>query len=527
MQPPLAAGPRMALLSGVITPRPCPETKVSRSPLVRTWLVSLWLAVASATISAHEGSLGLFADHTDIGAPQRAGTAVHDAVTGTYAIGGGGVNMWFRTDSFHYVWKKVEGDVALAADITFQGTGGNAHRKGVIMIRQTLEHDSAYAGVACHGDGLTSLQFREAAGDVTHEVQTAIQAPKRLRLEKAGDYVYMSLAGEDGVLKPSGCSTRLPFKGTFYIGIGVCAHDEKAFETAVFSNVVIGPPSAEVTAVRSSLEFVYAASADRRSLYHSNDLIESPHWTPDGSALLYNGGGRIHRLALTPGAKPELIDTGAQVKCNANHGLTPDGKTLIFTDSSRDGQARIYTVPVTGGTPKEITPFGPSYWHDISADGRTLAYVGHRDGRTGICTMPIEGGEEKRLTLTEGRNGGPDFSPDGQWIYFSSDRTGRMQIWRMHPDGTQLEQVTNDGYNNCFPHPSPDGKSLVFLTYAGDVSGHPPDVEVMLRSMPVTGGEPRVLVKLFGGQGTINVPSWSPDSTKIAYVRYQPARAAK
>jgi TolB protein len=471
---------------------------------------------------------GLFAGRTDIGAPKYAGTVAYDAAAGTYAIGGGGGNMWAQTDSFHYVWKQVEGDIALAADIAFQGTGGNAHRKGVLMIRQTLDHDSAYADVAVHGDGLTSLQFRDVAGDSTHEVQTAIKAPRRLRLEKVGDYVYMSLAGEDGELKPSGCSTRLPFKGPFYIGLGVCAHNNEAFETAVFSNVVIGPPSAEVTAVRSSLEFVYAGSADRRSLHYTNDLIEAPNWTPDGSALIYNGGGRIHRLPLAGAAKPGLIDTGFAVKCNNDHGLTPDGKTLIISNSShKDGQSRIYTVPVTGGTPKEITPLAPSYWHGISPDGRTLAYCAQRDGKYGIFTIPIEGGEEKRLTITDGLDDGPEYSPDGKWIYFNSDRSGRMQIWRMQPDGSGPEQVTDDEYNNWFAHPSPDGKSLVMVTFAADVKGHPRDKDVMLRLMPVGGGEMRVLVKLFGGQGTINVPSWSPDSTRIAYVRYQPVPAAK
>ena len=471
-------------------------------------------------------ALGLFSGHTDIGAPKRPGTVEYAAAPGTYTIGGGGVNMWFKADSFHFVWKKVEGDIALAADIAFAGTGGNAHRKGVLMIRQTLDADSAYADVAFHGDGLTSLQFRDAAGEVTHEVQTSIKAPQRLRLEKVGDSVYMSLAGPDKALAPSGCSTRLPFTGPFYIGLGVCAHDENAFETAVFSNVVLGPPSTEVTAVRSSVEFVYAGSGDRRSVYHTTKLVEAPNWTPDGAALIFNGGGRIYRLPLAGVAEPELIDTGAAIRCNNDHGLTPDGRTLIVSDGHKDGKSRIYTVPLAGGTAQEITPLAPSYWHGVSPDGRTLAYCATRDGKAGIFTIPIAGGAETRLTTAAGLDDGPEYSPDGKWIYFNSDRTGRMQIWRMHPDGAGVEQVTNDEFNNWFAHPSPDGKSLVMVTFAAGVKGHPRDKDVMLRLMPVAGGEMRVLVKLFGGQGTLNVPSWSPDSTKIAYVRYQPARPA-
>lgn len=501
-----------------------------RRACARSWF-SLVVAVAAlfftSTAAFAAEALGEFAGHTDIGGPARAGTVSYDAATGAYVVGGGGENMWFRKDSFHYVWKKMDAaDLALTADIEFPQSGGNNHRKGVLMIRQTLDADSAYADIAVHGDGLTSLQFRDAAGDVTHEVQTAISAPKRVRLEKVGDYVYMSLAGADGVLRPSGCSTPIRFQAPFYVGIGVCAHDDKAFETVRFTNVSFGPPSKEVTAVRSSLEFVYAGSADRRSLYYTNDLIEAPNWAPDGS-LIFNGGGRIYRLNPGVGAKPVQIDTGEHVRCNNDHGLTPDGKTLIISDGTKGGQSRIYTLPVTGGTPREITPLAPSYWHGVSPDGKTLAYCAQRDGKFGIFTIPIEGGEEKRLTITDGLDDGPDYSPDGKWIYFNSDRTGRMQIWRMHPDGTGLEQVTNDEYNNWFPHPSPDGKSLVILSYAADVKGHPRDKDVMLRLLPVGGtAAPRVLVKLFGGQGSINVPSWSPDSTKIAYVRYQPAQPA-
>ena len=432
--------------------------------------------------------------------------------------------MWAKSDSFHYVWKQVDGDIALAADISFVGPSPEAHRKACLVIRQTLDADSVYADVALHGDGLASLQYRGTTGDVTREVQSAVAAPRRLRIEKIGDTFYMSLAGADGVLHPSGCSVRLPLHGPFYIGLGVCAHHADAFETAVFSNVEIGAPSASVLAVRSSLETVTIASGDRRSVYHTNELIEAPNWTPDGRALYFNGGGRIYRLPLAGPAQPAPIDTGFAVRCNNDHGLSPDGSTLVISDQTKDGHSRIYTLPAAGGAPKEITPQAPSYWHGWSPDGQTLAYCAQRDGKFGIFTIPFGGGQEKRLTISDGLDDGPDYSPDGQWIYFNSDRTGRMQIWRMHPDGTALEQVTKDEYNNWFAHPSPDGKWLVLLSYAPDVSGHPADKDVMLRLMPAGGGDLTVLVKLFGGQGTINVPSWSPDSLKLAYVRYQPVK---
>jgi TolB protein len=171
--------------------------------------------------------------------------------------------------------------------------------------------------------------------------------------------------------------------------------------------------------------------------------------------------------------------------------------------------------------PKLITETGASYWHGWSPDGRTLAYCAERNGGFDIYTIPADGGAETRLTTADGLDDGPDYSPDGRWIYFNSDRSSRMQIWRMRTDGHRQEQVTEDDLNNWFPHPSPDGKWLVFLSYERDVQGHPENKDVSLRIMPLGGGKIEVLARLFGGQGTINVPSWSPDSRRVAFVSYQ------
>jgi TolB protein len=502
------------------------------SPCVRFFPDFLWRCVRfvgavaasgfAAIAFAASDELGVFTGHTDIGVIKHPGTVAFDAAKRAYTVGGSGVNMWFKEDAFHFVWKKVSGDIALAADIDFVGLSTEPHRKACLIIRESLDADSVYVDAALHGDGLTSLQFRDTKGGLTREVQTNRSSPRRLRLEKIGDTVYMSLASADAPLAPSGCSVRVPFTGEFYIGLGVCAHNANGFERAVFSNVEFGPPSNQVTAVRSSLETVVIASQDRRSVYHTNELIEAPNWSRDGAALYFNGGGRIYRLALAGVSQPERIDTGFAVKCNNDHGLSPDGTQLVISDQTKDNRSRIYVLPVTGGTPREVIPAAPSYWHGWSPDGQTLAYCAQRDGKYGIFTVPVAGGGERRLTITDGLDDGPDYSHDGKWIYFNSDRSGRMQIWRMLTDGTGLEQVTNDEFNNWFPHPSPNGRWIVFLSYAPDVKGHPPDKDVTLRLMPAAGGEATVLVKLFGGQGTINVPSWSPDSRQLAYVRYQP-----
>lgn len=217
-----------------------------------------------------------------------------------------------------------------------------------------------------------------------------------------------------------------------------------------------------------------------------------------------------------------MIDTGYATRCNNDHGLSPDGTLLAISDGSQgDHKSTIYIVPLAGGTPRRITQNSPSYWHGWSPDGKTLAFCGERNGEFDVYTIPAAGGEETRLTTAVGLDDGPEYSPDGGYIYFNSVRTGLMQIWRMRPDGSGQEQVTSDDFNNWFAHISPDGKWMVFLTYAHDVTGHPGGKDVMLRLMSLDGEKKiTVLAKLYGGQGTINVPSWSPDSKRLAFVSY-------
>lgn len=431
--------------------------------------------------------------------------------------------MWFTNDAFQFVWKKVSGDVTLAADISFMGAGGDPHRKACLMVRQNLEADSAYADAALHGDGLTSLQYRAAGGERTFEIQSAVSTPRRLRIEKRGRYVSMSNAGEGEELHPAGGSFRLELADPFYVGLAVCAHNNGALEKAVFTKVDLraGAVNSGRPKLVSTLETVPLASKDRRVVYTTTNRIEAPNWSRDGALLIFNGGGRLYRVPVAGGV-PEVIDTGFATRCNNDHGLSPDGLLLVISDQSQgDHQSRIYTLPVRGGTPALLTKTGPSYWHGWSPDGRTLAYCAERNGEFDIYTMPSAGGGETRLTTAKGLDDGPDYTADGQWIYFNSDRAGSMQVWRMRADGSGQEQVTTDDFNNWFPHPSPDGKWLVFLSYEKEVKGHPENKDVTLRVMPLGGGKIEVLAKLFGGQGTINVPSWSPDSRRIAFVSYQ------
>jgi len=448
------------------------------------------------------------------------GAVEYEAGMKTYTISGSGENMWSTADAFQFVWKKMSGDVSLTADISFLTKTGNEHKKGVLMLRQSLDGDSVYADVALHASGLTSLQFRDEKGAVTREVQSNLSAPKRLRIVKRGDYVYMALGSE--ALQPAGGWLRIPLQGSFYVGLGVCSHDKDVVEQAVFSNVELTQPAASPgePVLYSTLETVDVDSADRRIVYLNRGRFEAPNWTRDGKEFLFNRDGHLEHIPVG-GGMPVKIDTGFATRLNNDHGISPDATQLAISDNSQgDHDSLVYIVPIGGGAPRRITQKSPSYWHGWSPDGKTLAFVGQRNEEFDIYTIPAAGGEETRLTTAKGLDDGPEYSPDGKYIYFNSERTGHMQIWRMKADGSEQEQVFSDDLNNWFPHISPDGQWMVFLTYSADVKGHPENKDVMLRLMSLADKKITVLAKLFGGQGTINVPSWSPDSKQVAFVSY-------
>jgi Tol biopolymer transport system component len=312
------------------------------------------------------------------------------------------------------------------------------------------------------------------------------------------------------------------------VGLFVCSHNPEVIEKAVFHNVRITVPAPKDFVpyrdyIGSRLETLEVDTGDRRVLFRTAEGIEAPNWTPDGSMLIYNSKGKLFRFSLADRTSLPL-DTGFADHCSNDHVLSFDGQMLAISHHAEDacGQSVIYTLPATGGEPRRVTANSPSYLHGWSPDGEHLIYTGERDSEFDIYRISAGGGEEVRLTTAKGLDDGSEYSPDGRHIYFNSARTGTMQIWRMKPDGGGQEQITRDELNDWFPHVSPDGKRIVFLSYPKDVpaDSHPFYQQVYLRSMPVEGGEPRVVAYLYGGQGTINVPSWSSDSRHVAFVSY-------
>jgi hypothetical protein len=493
------------------------------SPRVRAFAFFLSCLALSAPAALHAVNLGAFEQATDVGKIDLAGSAEFVAAQDQYRVTGSGGNIWGREDAFQFLWKKLSGDLAFTMDVAWVGEGKDPHRKACAMVRQGLAADAAYVDVAVHGDGLIELQYRKQKGGETFGVRTPIKAPATVKLERDGDVFTVSVAKQGGPFQPVG-AVSLALPDPLHVGLAVSAHNATVRETALFSNVLLQNRVAQPNEKRvreTSLETIVVSTGERKLIHRERSTFEAPNWSRDGKQFYINRSGGIYTLSVT-GGEPQRLNTGTVDRNNNDHGLSFDGQWLAISSGGGLEGSRIYVVPATGGEPRLVTPTGPSYWHGWSPDGKTLVYCARRGTNFDIYAIPTAGGVEQRLTSAEGLDDGCEYTADGSKIYFNSERTSVMQIWRMNPDGSQQEQVTTDpNFADWFAHPSPDGKWLVFLSFDKVVKGHPANQNVTLRLMPLAGGKPRVIATLFGGQGTINVPSWSPDSTQIAFVSYR------
>lgn len=484
---------------------------------------------------AQPNPVGIFQDHHDIGNPKIAGNTTYDESNQTYTLTGGGYNIWFGRDEFQYAYKKIKGDFILTANFELVGQGVDPHLKIGWMIRTNTDAEAAHYSAVLHGDGMTVLQWRSLKGAFMRDPEDQIFSPKKkysiLQLERTGKTIIMRAAHPGEPLQVIG-TIKSNMADEVLAGIFICSHNAEVKEEARVWNVRIDrpvPPGYNGYTdgrIGTRLEIMSIADGKRKVIYEAAKGFEAPNYLPGGKQLLFNEGGSLYKISVE-GGPIEKLNTGFANRNNNDHGISFDGKMLAIShhrDGMPGGGSTVYILPIEGGTPKLITERTPSYWHGWSPDGKDVAYVAQRDDKGNeynIYKKPIKGGEEIQLTHNKGTlSDGPEYSPDGKYIYFNGNQSGTMQIWRMKPDGSNKEQLTFDEYNNWFPHISPDGKMMVFISFPHDipVDDHPFYKRVMLRLMPVSGGAPKVLAYLYGGQGTINVPSWSPDGKYIAFV---------
>ncbi|MDQ6813256.1 MAG: biopolymer transporter TolR [Bacteroidota bacterium] len=483
------------------------------------------LAALSITVSAQQ-KLGIFDGQADIGANVTPGSGIYIPETDQYVISGSGYNIWFDHDEFHYVYKKLKGDFLLYTRAELVGWQGvDPHRKVGWMVRKSLDGKSAQINAVVHGDGLTSLQFRKTDGATTEEIKSKTDHANIIQLERKGNTYTMRMAkfGEPFITEQV---SDLNLGDEVYVGLFVGSHNANVVETGVFKDVQITVPAREglVTYkeyLGSNIEILNVASGDRQTIYTSPKSLQAPNWTPDNKSLIYNSEGLIYKFDLAS-RQPTVIPTGEVKNNNNDHFLSFDGKMLgLSSGVAALGGSILYTVPVAGGSPKQITPTGPSYGHGWSPDARSIVFTGQRNNEFDIYKVPATGGTEVQMTTAKGLDDGPEYTPDGKYIYFNSNRTGTMRIWRMNADGSNQEAVTNDEFNDWFPHISPDGKWIAFISFLKDEvppGDHPFYKHVYIRLMPITGGKPKVIAYVYGGQGTMNTPNWSPDSKYLAFV---------
>ncbi len=488
---------------------------------------TLILFLTATALPAQPPRFGLFDAHSDIGVTPKAGTATLES--GTYKVTGGGANVWATADAFQFTYRRLYGDFTLTADVAFEGKGTVLHRKAMLMARTQLTPDSPYADIALHGDGLTSLQYRPAPGGTTIESRGTIAAPARLRLVKKGDLFTAWAAPALTAPFEKVAEVTVAMDGTLYVGLGVCSHDANILETAMFSNVTLTRPPVRY---RSHISIFDLKTRTTSEVFAADEVWEAPNWSRDGKYLLANSGGKLYKVSLD-GTKREALPLDPALRCNNDHDFSFDGKRIAMSCSTAESKgSQVYVANADGTGVKRIVDAVPSYFHGWSPDGKWLSFISQRNGNFDLFRIKPDGSGEERLTSSPGYDDGPDYSPDGKWIYFNSDRSGSWNAWRMPatgagPDDAKAQRVTGDDGEDWFPHPSPDGKKIVFLSFPHNSMSHGDRMPgLQLRMIPTPGAKPElvkpeVLNTFFGGQGTINVNSWSPDSTKFAYVIFE------
>ncbi len=487
-------------------------------------------------LNGQKAPIGIFENNTDLGNPLKKGSAIYDSQDQSYRVKGGGYNIWFERDEFNYLYNKIKGDFILTANFSFKGKGVNAHRKTGWMVRWTTDEKSPHISGVFHGDGLTVMQWRSTYAASMRDPQDEIFFKGKgydvIQMERKGNTIIMRVAHSGNPFDVMGSHVMENMPEEVLAGLFVCSHDTAVLEEAEIWNVRIDKPVADNYNPGQSgylgcrLETMNVFDGKRKVIYEKPGRFEAPNWMPDGKKLLFNMDGSLYTIPVI-GGNLEKLNTGSANNNNNDHGISFDGKLLAISHQRQGlpgGGSTVYVLPLSGGEPEMVTEHSPSYWHGWAPNNKEVVYVGQRNGKNvyNLYRNSVDGGKEVALTdIGPGEHvDGCEYSPDGKYIYYNGSHSGTMQLWRMNADGSGRKQLTFDEYYNWFPHISPDGKWIAFISFPPDIekNAHPSYKRVMLRLMPVEGGDSKVIAYLYGGQGTINVPSWSPDSKQIAFV---------
>ena len=465
------------------------------------------ISVFSFNLISAQNTIGIFKNNINTGVSHKESPAVYNEQTQVYIFENSEYGKSDKKDNFRYLYNKISKDFILTAN--FKYTGSNLKTNGKVgwMLSESNKNRSVVASASLN-DNFEILQ-----------------------LERKDNTIIFRAAHFGEPLRLISSKTIKNLPESILAGLFVNFSNSNQVTKAEVWNVRIDQPvadnydSGKEGYLGCRLEIIDPFNGKRKIIYEKSDRFEAPNWMPDGKKLLFNMEGSLYKIPIA-GGELEKLNTGFASKNNNDHGISFDGKLLAIShhrDGFPGGGSTVYTLPIEGGEPKLVTEFTPSYWHGWAPNNKEVVYVAQRNKSDiyNIYKASIKDGKETKLTnFISGHVDGPEYSPDGKYIYYNSTESGTMQLWRMSPTGLNREQITFDEWNNWFPHISPDGKWILFLSFPLDipVNSHPSYKRVMLRMMSTKGSKSKVVAYLYGGQGTINVPSWSPDSKYVAFV---------
>lgn len=480
------------------------------------------------SLNENPQTIGVFKNSIDIGDLNRSGVALYNTSDQTYTIRGLGSGVEVGSDHFHYLWNTVQGDFILRAELDHNHTTDESYQFGW-SIRNTITSDSEMVTLSVTSDGELTISKRSVRGAEAEWLISEKMTVDVIQIERVEGVFNVRVAAH-GEAFTSFEIPEIDLKNQVVAGIFVSSPLDENLSEVVFRNVRIVKPFPENEQrnqryLGSRMEIVDVHTGMREVLFESEHSVQAPNWTVDGKELIYNSNGYLYRYDIEEG-QISYLNTGFATNNNNDHVITFDGEQIAISHHvpTDNNQSTIFIMPIEGSDhPRQVSKsgVGHAYLHGISPDNQTVIFTGWRNNKYDIYAADVNTMEETQLTDTPFLDDGSEYSPDGEYIYFNSNRTGAMQLWRMKPDGSEQTQLTFDeNFNDWFPHISPDGEWILFISYGTDVESgdHPFYKHVTLRLMPVSGGEPTIVAYLFGGQGTINVPSWSPDSRYVAFV---------
>ncbi|MEX2464095.1 MAG: hypothetical protein WD513_07340 [Balneolaceae bacterium] len=474
-------------------------------------------------------SIGDFTNSLDIGEVSNPGNAHYHPSNQTYTIDGSGHGVGGTSDQFHYLWNSIQGDFILRAELHHDLTDAGQPFQFGWSVRNTITPDSEMISLSVSSDGETAITFRSERSDEAITIVSEDTFPDVIQLERV-DGIFKVRTARMGEPFTVMAGPEVNLNNQVIAGLFVNSEGSDDHVSVSFRNVRFVKPFPENEQryqryLGSRMEILDVFTGMREVVFESEHSVQAPNWTVDGEKLIYNSNGYLYSYEVNTG-HISYLNTGFATNNNNDHVLTFDGEQIAISHHvpEDNNQSTIFMLPIEGSdNPRQVTGsgLGNAYLHGVSPDNQKVIFTGWRNDKYDLYAADVNTMEETQLTDTPFLDDGSEYSPDGEYIYFNSNRTGTMQLWRMKPDGSEQTQLTFDeNFNDWFPHISPDGEWILFISYGTDVASgdHPYYKHVTLRLMPVSGGEPEIVAYLYGGQGTINVPSWSPDSRSVAFV---------